>query len=329
MITIDCVKSEFEKAGCDLLEDEYKNTKTKMGYRCSCGNLASITFTHFKRGQRCRVCRYQKAANSMKLSFEYVAQYFKDNNCELLETEYINARKSMSYRCSCGTTSNICFDSFKNGNRCRKCGSKKSSIKQLLTHNEVNIFFAEHGCKLLSQYSGSNNPLQFICKCGKEASILWSNFKRKKRCAACGLKNRSGENHYEWREDRIAKHKDDLFRQRCYKLVRMVLNVTGRVKNKRTAELLGYDYKQLQEHITTHPNYNNVKDGKWHIDHIFPIKAFADHSITDLALINCLENLRPISQFENSSKNAKYDKEEFHIWLKNKGIDYANESSRV
>lgn len=102
----------------------------------------------------------------------------------------------------------------------------------------------------------------------------------------------------------------------------MVLNVTGRVKNKRTAELLGYDYRQLQEHITTHPNYDNVKDGNWHIDHIFPIKAFIDYDIFDLKLINCLENLRPITAKENCSKNDRYDCADFEKWLKNKGVNY-------
>lgn len=102
----------------------------------------------------------------------------------------------------------------------------------------------------------------------------------------------------------------------------MSLNVTGRVKNKRTAELLGYDYRQLQEHITSHPNYNKVKNGKWHIDHIFPIKAFADHNIFDLSLINCLENLRPITAKQNLKKNAKYCIVDFRDWLDEKGIRY-------
>lgn len=130
-----------------------------------------------------------------------------------------------------------------------------------------------------------------------------------------------------WVPDREQYKQDCLFRQRAYKLVRMVLNVTGRVKNKRTAALLGYDYKQLQEHITTHPNWKLVKDSEWHIDHIFPIKAFLDANIYDIKLVNCLENLRPVSKEENLAKNAKYDKLEFKQWLLNrKGEEHAASS---
>jgi len=45
---------------------------------------------------------------------------------------------------------------------------------------------------------------------------------------------------------------------------------------------------------------------------IFPIKAFAEHGISDLKLINSLDNIRPISGVENCRKNAKYSKEEFY-----------------
>jgi hypothetical protein len=102
----------------------------------------------------------------------------------------------------------------------------------------------------------------------------------------------------------------------------MVLNVTGRVKNKKSAKLLGYDYKQLQEHIENHPNWNLVKDGDWHIDHIFPIKSFLDYGISDLKVINDLDNLRPLAAKDNLFKNAKYDKDKFEIYLNSKGIRY-------
>jgi hypothetical protein len=56
-----------------------------------------------------------------KLTFEYVRQYFKDNGCELISEEYINARGLLKYKCSCNNISNIRFDNFRSGQRCRKC----------------------------------------------------------------------------------------------------------------------------------------------------------------------------------------------------------------
>ena len=58
-----------------------------------------------------------------------------------------------------------------------------------------------------------------------------------------------------------------------------------------------------------------VQDEKWHIDHIFPISAFFEHGITDLKLINHLENLQPLSQKDNNEKSAKYNTNQFKRWL--------------
>jgi len=65
-----------------------------------------------------------------------------------------------------------------------------------------------------------------------------------------------------------------------------------------------------------------VKDGDWHLDHIFPINAFVEHDITDISVINALDNLRPVSQKENNSKHAKYDKKKFRKWLESKQIEF-------
>ena len=72
---------------------------------------------------------------------------------------------------------------------------------------------------------------------------------------------------------------------------------------------------ELQEHIKNDPNWVGVKDEDWHIDHFWPIQAFVDHGINDMALINCLENLRPITQRENNIKSGKYDEKKFLKWL--------------
>lgn len=46
------------------------------------------------------------------------------------------------------------------------------------------------------------------------------------------------------------------------------------------------------------------------------MQAFLDNGITDVKLINKLENLQPITQAENNKKKDKYDQGEFIEWLK-------------
>jgi DNA-directed RNA polymerase subunit RPC12/RpoP len=268
--------------------------------------------------------------SGIRLTHAEVAAYFEQHGCKLLESEYKNARTKMQYVCSCGNESVIVFDSFRTGNRCRSCGNKRCADKLRLTHVEVAAYFKEQGCELLDEYQGNLVPMRYVCSCGEQSTINWNNFKTKgNRCQKCGIAKRSGSNHYDWREDREQADLNDTFRQRCYKLVRMVLNVTGRVKNERSAKLLGYDYKQLQEHVTSHPNWEKVKGEKWHVDHVFPIKAFIDHGVSDLKIINALDNLRPLGAKANMCKNGKYDKDEFLKYLKRKGVRHETPSDGV
>lgn len=266
-------------------------------------------------------------ASGLKLTYEEVSAYFKNQGCELLEAEYKNARTKMKYRCTCGNLAAATYGNFREGNRCRDCGSKRASDKMRLSHEFVENYFRSQNCELLDEYVANLKPIKYRCECGNIANTSWCNFRSGKRCWECGVAKRSGDKHYEWREDRDLMDSELMFRQRSYKLVKMSLNVTGRVKNDKTAKLLGYDYKQLQEHITSHQNWPEVKDKNWHVDHIFPIKAFIDAGISDLKIINALDNLRPLDAVENMSKNAKYDRDEFSDWLRTKGIELNKEVS--
>ena len=67
-------------------------------------------------------------------------------------------------------------------------------------------------------------------------------------------------------------------------------------------------------------DFTDLKGLDWHIDHVFPITAFLEHGITDLAVINCLENLRPMLASANMSKHAKYDVVDFRFWLGTLGV---------
>jgi hypothetical protein len=177
-LTIEFVKEEFKKQDCELLESIYINNKTKMKYRCSCGNNSEIIFNSFLRGRRCSKC-----GGSEKLTFDFVKEEFKKQNCTLLENDYINSSTNMKYNCSCGNESYITWDSFKQGIRCQKCAGNEK-----LTFEFVNKYFQEQNCELLeTQYINSQTKMKYICKCGNESSIIWSAFKKGVRCVDCGV----------------------------------------------------------------------------------------------------------------------------------------------
>jgi len=55
--TYDIVKSYFEKCGCELLTDEYINSKQRLKYRCKCGNISHTTIKGKLNSGYCVQCK--------------------------------------------------------------------------------------------------------------------------------------------------------------------------------------------------------------------------------------------------------------------------------
>lgn len=257
---------------------------------------------------------------TQKLTHEFVKKFFSDNGCELLSTEYKNARTHLDYRCSCGNVSRIIFDSFRRGHRCNTCAQKVRNQKLTYTLEYVKKFFRKHGCELLSDmYENSHDLLVFQCHCGNESKITFNNFRERKRCGNCGIEARSGENHYEWIKDRVKAKNDNALRRRCYSALTLLCKRIG-IQKDANKKIYGYRASDLFNHLINHHNWKNVKDQEWHIDHVFPIKAFLDMGIKEPRIINSLDNLQPILSRDNLQKADKYDRNKFIVWLQNKGI---------
>lgn len=315
--TIETAKLLFAENNCELLEDSYINSATSMNYRCQCGSASYIALADFKRGSRCRSCGNNKAAKTRQdiwVDQDEIRKTFSEAGCQL-KSEYSNYNEPLEYVCKCGNIGKTTWWSFKLGRRCGHCSDIRKLKYDLI---EVKEIFKKGGCELLQDdYCSSLIPVKYKCSCGSESFITLNNFMKGSRCKICTI--RCGEKNPRWIKNRKEKRFNDLFRKKCGTMVRNCLKQMCQ-KLDRTHNLLGYSYKELREHIFSHPNWETVKNNKWHIDHIFPIKAFFDHGITDLKLINCLENLQPLTQRDNNVKSDKYDKKEFVEWLQNKGI---------
>lgn len=91
------------------------------------------------------------------------------------------------------------------------------------------------------------------------------------------------------------------------RLLHRALGVAGQQKTAKTQDILGYTYDEVREHLerqfTKGMTWDNY--GKWHIDHIRPVKSFIEDGVTDPAVINALTNLRPIWANENMTKGSK------------------------
>lgn len=250
----------------------------------------------------------------MKRTTKEAAEYFKEQGCELLD-EYTGCMSPMDYKCKCGCYGTTTWNNFTKGKRCGNCTKYGMSKKRHV--DDVRQKFLDRGCEFLDdEFKGIHYKHHYRCKCGREAEITFAAFHHQKQyCKQCGIEKNKGPGNPAWKPDREKHRLDQLFRKKCYKALSSSLKAIGKDKVGRTSDMLGYTPKQLQEHIERHPDWPQVKDGKWHLDHIFPIKAFLDHDISDIALINSLDNLRPVAQKDNNEKWAHYDKEAFKNWL--------------
>lgn len=136
-LTYEEVRKVFEDNGCVLLSTEYKRSKDKLRYICTCGNESEITFDKFKSGQRCRNCRNEsirKASEDRKHTLEEVREIFAQNGCELLSTEYKNNKQKLLYRCKCGNVARIALTKMAAGQHCDECRRSKISKAAIGKH---------------------------------------------------------------------------------------------------------------------------------------------------------------------------------------------------
>ena len=90
----------FKNRECELLSKSYKNSKTKLDYKCKCGNITQKTLDRFTNSLGCENCHPK--GTGLKPTLEQIHLKFEYYNCLLLETEYINSNTFMKFQCKCG-----------------------------------------------------------------------------------------------------------------------------------------------------------------------------------------------------------------------------------
>lgn len=260
----------------------------------------------------------------MSKNFDYniIKQEFTNKGYNLLDTEIKSYDQKLNFVCDKGHNTTMVYRSFKyNKSRCKICCYNELKINRSFSQAYVEQYFKDHGCILLSKYENNHIPVLYQCSCGKESSIRFMSFRKGSRCYNCYLGKKSGEKNSNWRFDREEKAKEELFQYKA----RWPLQKCFRRKGKySTTDItkLGYSSLELYWKLTSHKNWSSIRINKQKltIDHIFPIIAFYDYGITDLKIINSLDNLRPLCNELNISKSKKYNHSEFIAWLATKGI---------
>lgn len=101
-LTFEEVIEAFDKRGYTLLEKEYVNSDTKMKFRCikHPEEPMSISWTHFREGNGCRLCGRERTIKSLfKYDLESVRQEFQKRELILVSDEYVNFSDKLLFEC--------------------------------------------------------------------------------------------------------------------------------------------------------------------------------------------------------------------------------------
>ena len=189
-LSLDFIKSEFEKEGYQLLTVEYKNAFQKLDYICHNGHSHSIKWNDWQSGYRCPHC-----AGVAKPTIDFIKSAFAKENYQLLTTEYKNSNQKLDYICSNGHQHSIIWIHWKRGIRCPYCSGKAKP-----TIDFIKSAFAKENYQLLTtEYKNNKQKLDYVCSNWHQHSIKWNDWRQDCRCPTCANISFSGPGNPNWK----------------------------------------------------------------------------------------------------------------------------------
>jgi hypothetical protein len=132
------VKGFFDKAGCKLLESEYKDQKTPMRYICNCGKENVINLHRFLQGQRCMECGKKKSIKSNLEKRKEKVLNELEHHGYILKSEYKRFNSKMNIVCKKGHNLYISHQNLARTNfRCKECSKKKGRAHHNYKHGKA------------------------------------------------------------------------------------------------------------------------------------------------------------------------------------------------
>lgn len=189
-----------ENSDSVLLSDVYKNNRSPLKMRCSCGNEFTARFDNFRSQVGSRMCSkcYARTKPQCTPTPELeISKFISDNSGSIYVRGYTSAHRKMWLRCVCGNEFETTLLNFKLGKR--KCDGCRTPPHN--RHTEVKIkrlIREESECEYVSGWVVSTKPFRVRCVCGQEFETLLSNFRAgKKQCDTCSRRQSSGERRVE------------------------------------------------------------------------------------------------------------------------------------
>ena len=228
------------------LNSEYKGDRTKISFTCiKRGHTYHTNLSNFNKAPYCGKCqtllkKYQQEKR--------VRHYLESLGCKLV-SGWTNARTPIGWECPNGHLHYSPFPGFTRPLYCTIGQCSKSKI----TIEVAKQKFSNLGMVLLDNViPDPRQKIHFICSCGKDGFDTYQRVVNDgKKCKDC--------NHAVWqakidatRLDPAEAQRRKFWSQKIRRVLKRHLKTTKQRKDNKTYKMLGYDAKQLREHIETH-----------------------------------------------------------------------------
>jgi len=188
------MKDIAKKRGGECLSNEYKNTQTKLKWRCSCGYEWEAKPNNIKNGKWCPKCGIRSRSEKRKGSIEEMKEIAMSQGGECLSIQYINSNTHLIWGCQHGHTWEATPSNIKRGKWCPTCAIIKNADSKRKTINDMQeMAKIKNGQCLSKEYLNMNSKLLWVCQEGHKWEATPSNIKRGKWCPTCVGRNKSLE----------------------------------------------------------------------------------------------------------------------------------------
>ena len=239
-------------------------------------------------------------------------------------------------------------------NRCVECVRIKSRIqkqnqkekrKKLLGANGQTTYSTGKPC--IHGHNAERFIVNNMCveckriqreKARRKAGMLSRDERNKLRKEAADKKKKDKQQKFQ--ESKLNKKEKEIvvYARKCLQIVSENTRYTKLLPTNIAILENGYDTNQLNIHLSQYSNSwrNKQSKRKWHIDHIIPLSKLVKMGVTEVYILNSLDNLQLLSPSQNLKKGAKFvhTKEEVNEFISrklgnNKSLGFYYPSERI
>ena len=232
------IKKIIEKSGCKLLskQEEYKNSRSILSLRCSCGNNFFVNFQGFKdlKYKKCNECSKKLSGiNSRKTHDQFKKEMYDLVRGEYsILDKYTKSHNKILIRHNCDECNNyewrIRPENFLKGDRCPKCAGNARKTTEIFKKEVHDTTKGEY--TLISEYKNSSSDVKIRHNSKNcnffEYKVLPLNFYHGDRCPKCSGK---------------LKKTTEMFKKEVHDLTNGEYEIVGKYTNARKHILIKHN----------------------------------------------------------------------------------------